>query len=92
MYAPINNRNVPYLFGGEEWSGFFPHEWRSHEWGKNNFPMSHKRYILIPPRVVKYPHKWVTKSARVAKPRVVNFVSHEWGYFATSGGIRMYLE
>ena len=60
--------------------------------GIEKFPKSHERHIPIPPRVAKYPHEWVTKSPRVAKPRVVNFVTHEWGYFATSGGIGMFLE
>ena len=60
--------------------------------GIEKFPKSHERHIPIPPRVAKYPHEWVTKSPRVAKPRVVNFVTHEWGYFATSGGIGMCLE
>ena len=55
--------------------------------GIEKFPKSHERHIPIPPRVEKYPHEWVTKSPRMAKPRVVNFVTHEWGYFATSGGI-----
>ena len=43
--------------------------------GIEKFPKSHERHIPIPPRVEKYPHEWVTKSPRVAKPRVVNLLA-----------------
>ena len=29
--------------------------------GEKNFPMSHERYIAIPPRVAKYHHEWGKK-------------------------------
>ena len=85
----ILERNVPYLFWGEVWSGFFPHEWRSHEWGKKNFPMSHERYISIPVQVTSFPHEWLSRrgeknsttsgnSRRGEKIFHHEWRSHEW--------------
>ena len=38
LLVHVLRQYVLYLLGRDEWSGFFPHEWQSHEWGKKISP------------------------------------------------------
>ena len=49
MQLDINSRYGLFLIWRELGMGFFRPEWRSHEGGKKNFPVSHERHIPVSP-------------------------------------------
>ena len=80
-------RNVPMLNGGEEGTGQFLHEGRSPEW--RNWKISQESRKAHPNSTTsgKISPRMGNKITTSGEATSGEFCTHEWGYFATSGGI-----